>query len=280
MSNPPILVCGDEMLDEYVWGEVERISPEAPVPIVKVTKKDLPRRGAMGNVVTNIEALGHEAYSVSPATRCRKLRIIARNQHVLRVDFEDTPTGAELENLGFYFERFLRDPCDIVLFSDYAKGALRDVATLIQQALEADKIILVDPKGYDYTRYNGAHLIKPNLDELRAVTGGWTSEEQLTTKVHNLREQFCISKVLLTRAGEGMTLFSDAGHYHVPSVAQEVYDVTGAGDTTIATLAVCLNEQFSWEEAVTFANKAAGITVRHLGAYAPTRKEVFGNDSA
>ena len=265
------------MWDEYIWGEVERISPEAPVPIVRVLRKET-RQGAACNVIANIVALSHHTHSIYPPTQCRKLRIIARNQHVLRVDFEEAPTNGELENLAFYFTERLAEPCDIVLFSDYAKGALRDIAKLIPQALAAGKLVLVDPKGVDYTRYKGAALIKPNVQELQAVVGGWTSESHLAEKVSNLRTELNFSKLLLTRAAAGMTLFQDSGPFHVPTAAREVYDVTGAGDTTIATLAVCLNEGHSWEDAVRYANKAAGITCMHLGAYAPTRKEVFGND--
>lgn len=271
----PILVCGDSMWDEYWWGDVERISPEAPVPVAKINKTEV-KHGAASNVIANIEALEHETYKVFCRSRCHKIRVLARGHQLLRVDFDKTPSEAEVAEMENEFVERLTDPCKIILFSDYGKGALIHIQDLIKYATAAGKTVLVDPKGHDYTRYTGAFLIKPNVEELKAVIGGWTTEAQLREKVTALRQATTIKYILLTRAKDGMTLFGEEA-YHVPSVAQEVFDVTGAGDTAIATIAVCLNEELPMQTAVLFATRAASITCQHIGAYAPLREEVFND---
>lgn len=281
----PILVVGDAMWDHYWIGDVTRISPEAPVVVVNV-QNDERRHGAAANVVRNILALGGETSSSFCTTQCRKYRIIGKNQQIVRVDFDESPTEKEIEELEWFFDEHLglnphslpEPDCDTVVFSDYGKGALKNVGRLIGKARSKGLLVLVDPKGHDYMKYAGANLIKPNLDELRHMVGGWSNEEQLVWKVNQLRGEAKIDRVLLTRAAEGMSLYDDSGVHHFPSVAQEVFDVTGAGDTTIATMAVCLNMGMDWMEAVKYANKAAGLVCRKVGAATATREEVFGTD--
>lgn len=275
MPTKPILVCGDSMWDEYIWGEVERISPEAPVPVVRVVKEEL-KSGAANNVIANIVALGGRTHNVTHVG-CRKLRIIARNQHICRVDFDNFEPITEkiLRELGVYFLDRL-DDCDVVVFSDYAKGALQNIQKWLEAA--SSKLTLVDPKGIDYAKYKGATLIKPNTAELQAAVGGWRDETHLWEKTRALLAEHSIRYMLLTRASHGASLMNQEEKIDFPSHSAEVYDVTGAGDTVIATLAHCLNENMPMHKSVQYAIKAAGITVCHLGAYAPTAKEVFSND--
>lgn len=270
----PILVVGDAMLDHYWIGDVNRISPEAPVPIINVTH-DETRQGAAANVVANIIALGGETLYSFCKTQCRKYRIMGKNQQIVRADFDAAPPAHEIDEMEGYFNDRLPD-CDIVVFSDYGKGAFRNVTSLVNRAKEAGKMVLIDPKGYKYRKYAGADLVKPNLDEIRQFVGGWDNEDELEHKVNHARREARIGRILLTRAGDGMSLYDDSGVHHFPSVAQEVFDVTGAGDTAIATLAVCLNMGMDWMEAVKYANKAAGIVCGRVGTATATKEEVFG----
>src|SRR3990167_6406780 len=232
-SLKPILVCGDSMIDEYWWGDVDRISPEAPVPVVLVKKQE-DRFGAADNVAANIQALGGEAYTAVCATS-RKIRLVARHQQVARIDFDFEPRGLPSMEATF---RSALPKCDIVVFSDYGKGTLVHIETLINEAKSLGKIVLVDPKGYDYSKYAGADCVKPNLDEIRHVVGGWGSEEQLAAKIKLLMGKTYIERILLTLGPEGMSLYDEAGVTHYAARAKDVYDVTGAGDTAIAALAV------------------------------------------
>lgn len=274
MNSPkPILVCGDAMWDHYWSGDVTRISPEAPVPVVSVIHKEM-RSGAAGNVQANIAAMGGKTH----AATCRtsdKYRITGRNQQIVRVDFDEAPTAEAVGKMEFFFRERLPD-CDIVVFSDYGKGSLIHVQKLISEAKAAGKLVLVDPKGYDYTKYAGADLIKPNLDELRQVVGGWGSSEQLAAKAKFLMTECKISRILLTQAAEGMTLFAGAEIRHFPSQAREVFDVTGAGDTAIAALAVGMSLDLSWRQSTELAVKASGIVVGKFGTAVCTKEELFG----
>lgn len=261
------------MVDEYWYGDVDRISPEAPVPVVRVIRKEL-RAGAAANVHANCVSLGcHEVYSATLET-ARKIRVVGKSQQVVRIDFDEEPLEEDVANLERRFKKFLLK-VSIVLFSDYSKGSLTDVQSLIQQAKAAGKTVLVDPKGHDYTRYEGADLIKPNISEMREMVGGWRDVAQMNEKALSLRSAAKVGAILLTRAAEGMTLYEATGTLAIPSTAQEVYDVTGAGDTAIAALAVALWKGGSLSSAAWYANKAAGIAVSHFGTVAVKEEEVF-----
>lgn len=261
------------MVDEYWHGDVARISPEAPVPVVRVIRQES-RKGAADNVVSNCEAMGVDVLEAT-CFASRKIRVVARSQQVTRIDFDDHVSEHAIKRMEESFYEGL-EYAGVVIFSDYGKGALVNVKNLIARAKSERKTVLVDPKGHDYTRYSGADLVKPNLDEMRVVLGGWSDESQLEKKVRALMSETGIERVLLTRAAEGMTLFSIEGVYSVPAAVREVYDVTGAGDTAIAALAVALTRGFDWREAVGIANKAAGIVVQKFGTAVATEKEVFG----
>ncbi|CAG9268525.1 D-glycero-beta-D-manno-heptose-7-phosphate kinase [Paraburkholderia caribensis] len=296
-----VLVVGDVMLDRYWFGDVNRISPEAPVPVVLVQKQE-DRLGGAANVARNAAALGAQAGLLcvvghdEPGERVVqllddsgvapylerdpelpttiKLRVLSRQQQLLRVDFEKAPAHeALLAGLARYDA--LLPTHDVILMSDYAKGGLTHVTQMIAKARAAGKPVLVDPKGDDWERYRGATLITPNRAELREVVGQWKSEADLHARVAKLRAELDLKALLLTRSEEGMTLFSDEGVLHAAAVAREVYDVSGAGDTVIATLAVMLGAGLPLDEAVSLANRAAGIVVAKLGTATVDYDELF-----
>ena len=295
-----ILVVGDVMLDRYWFGDSERISPEAPVPIVQVAKID-ERLGGAANVARNVAALGAKTSLLGiigedeAGTRVRelllasgvdsqleqdakvpttvKLRVIARQQQLIRLDFEEAPSAAALKYKLARFESLLT-AVDAVILSDYGKGTLDQVATMILQARAQQKIILVDPKGSDFERYRGATVITPNRGELRQVIGKWASEDELTERAQALRRALEIQALLLTRSEDGMSLYTDAGVSHVRAQAREVFDVSGAGDTVIATLAVALAAAWPLERAMALANRAGGIVVGKLGTATVTSEEL------
>ncbi len=301
-ADARILVVGDVMLDRYWFGDVERISPEAPVPVVRVTRTE-ERPGGAANVARNCAALGAQARLLSvigedepglhlaeliEASSIKanlhrdasmhttvKLRVIGRQQQLLRIDFETPPSSEILASKLADFELALPE-CDAVILSDYGKGGLEHISTMIRLAKAAGKRVLVDPKGDDYARYRGADLVTPNLAELREVVGTWKDESDLTARVDKLRADLGIGGLLLTRSEQGMTLFDASGPMHVPAQAREVYDVSGAGDTVIAALAVMLAAGAPLAEAVRIANRAAGIVVGKLGTAVATREELFG----
>jgi rfaE bifunctional protein kinase chain/domain len=299
-SKTRILVVGDVMLDRYWFGDTNRISPEAPVPVVQVTGSD-ERLGGAGNVVRNVAALGAKTTILGvigddePGSRVSKLlkssgvdnqleidakapttvklRVIGRQQQLIRLDFEEAPSETVLAHKLERFEKLLGDT-DVVILSDYGKGALGQVAQMIKQARAQNKIVLVDPKGGDYEKYSGAHVLTPNRSELCQVVGKWTSEEDLTCRAQDLRKSLSLQALLLTRSEEGMSLYTDAGVSHVKAQAREVYDVSGAGDTVIATLAVALASKWSLERAMALANRAGGIVVGKLGTATVTSEEL------
>ena len=286
-----ILVVGDVMLDRYWFGDVSRISPEAPVPVVKVEKSE-ERPGGAANVARNIAALGAQAALLSVVgadeagqalarllaasaidaslhedpqlNTTVKLRVLGRQQQLLRIDFENWPAHEVLQAKLAEFQQRIGQ-CDVVILSDYGKGGLTHIAELIRIARAHGKPVLVDPKGDDYARYAGASVITPNRAELREVVGRWTSEDDLAARVARLRGELSLDALLLTRSEEGMTLFAADGATHEPAQAREVYDVSGAGDTVIATLAVMLASGRSLAEAMRWANRAAGVVVGKLG---------------
>jgi len=292
LEKARILVVGDVMLDRYWFGEVSRISPEAPVPIVKIERTE-ERPGGAANVARNAAALGADVALLSvigedeaggtleqliedagiSASLHRdgsiattvKLRVIGRRQQLLRVDFETSPSHEVLLDKLADYRRMIADR-DIVILSDYGKGGLTHIAQMIEIARALDKTVLVDPKGDDYSRYRGATLVTPNLAELREVIGKWQDEDDLTARAQALRERLGLRGLLVTRSEEGMTLYEAGRVRHEPARAREVFDVSGAGDTVIATLAVMLGAGMSMDDAVNLANEAAGIVVGKLGA--------------
>jgi len=299
-SGARILVVGDVMLDRYWFGEVERISPEAPVPVLKIERVE-ERPGGAANVARNCAALGarvallsvvgadeagqalarllassgidaslHEDGQLSTTV---KLRAVARQQQLLRIDFENWPTHEVLRaKLAEYAARLPQ--CDVVVLSDYGKGGLTHIGEMIGQARALGKAVLVDPKGDDYRRYAGATLITPNRSELRQVIGRWRDEDDLLAKAQQLRAELNLSALLLTRSEEGMTLFAEQGAVTEAAQAREVYDVSGAGDTVIATMAVMLASGVDMVTAMRLANRAAGIVVGKLGTAVVTREEL------
>ena len=299
-SKTRLLVVGDVMLDRYWFGDTNRISPEAPVPVVQVGKID-ERLGGAANVARNVAALGAKTTILGvigddeagrrvnellkssgvdsqlevdvKVPTIVKLRVIARQQQLIRLDFEEVPSETALAHKLERFEKSLGD-ADVVILSDYGKGALGQVALMIEQARAKNKVILVDPKGEDYEKYRGATVLTPNRSELRQVVGQWTSEEDLTRRAQDLRKSLNLQALLLTRSEDGMSLFTDAGVSHVKAQAREVFDVSGAGDTVIATLAVALASQWPLEKAMALANRAGGIVVGKLGTATVTSEEL------
>jgi rfaE bifunctional protein kinase chain/domain len=264
-----VLVVGDAVLDRYWFGDVRRISPEAPVPVVRMLRVE-ERAGAAENVARNIKSLGGECDTLfSDSERIVKLRVIASQQQVCRVDFDHPQKPVQQD-------RFLKSlgDCGLVVFSDYGKGALSEVSNLIWLAKQAGKKVLVDPKGYDFEKYSGADVLKPNLDEMRSMVGGWKSEADLEVKAQRLIREAKIGALLLTRASEGMSIYTLDATHHMPAAAREVYDVTGAGDTAIAALAVFMSEGKSLEESCALANKASGIACGKFGTSTVTRDEL------
>ena len=293
-----LLVVGDVMLDRYWFGEVSRISPEAPVPVVKVEHQE-ERLGGAANVARNAASLGATTALLSvvgddDAGRSLarlleegqidaglhidrdidtivKLRVIGRQQQLLRIDFETPPSHEILQAKLVDFERRVVD-ADVVILSDYGKGGLTHISEMIRIARAHAKPVLVDPKGDEWGKYAGATVITPNRSELKQVVGSWRSEEELAAgKARKLRGELGLEALLVTRSEEGMTLFADEDHHHAAQ-AREVFDASGAGDTVIATLAVMIAVGADWAEAIRVANIAAGIVVGKLGMVVVNRQ--------
>jgi D-glycero-beta-D-manno-heptose-7-phosphate kinase len=302
LARARVLVVGDAMLDRYWFGAVERISPEAPVPVVRVNREE-ERLGGAANVALNVKMLGAQATLLTvvgddePARKLRsllerdgvatvlgrdpqlytivKLRVIGRSQQLLRIDFENQPDHEVLAGMLADYERAL-GAHDAVLFSDYGKGGLTHLPRMIEMARGAGKPVLVDPKGRDYSRYAGATVITPNRAELAQVIGDWGSEAELEREAEALRQRLDLQALLLTRSDEGMSLFDAAGHVRVQAEAREVFDVTGAGDTVIATLAALLACGLDLREAMPLANRAGAIVVGKFGTASVSYEELFG----
>ena len=296
-----MLVVGDVMLDRYWFGEVSRISPEAPVPVVLVASEEQ-RLGGAANVAWNCKMLGARTRLLSVVGRdeagdklekllkqegvaaslhrdrsldtTQKLRVIGRKQQLLRIDFEKPPSTEVLAAKLEEFRNALPE-CDLVILSDYGKGGLEHIEDMIRAARKARKRVLVDPKGDDYARYKGCSVITPNAAELREVVGAWKSEKDLVQRAQALRAKLGLEALLLTRGEEGMTLFSKNRTRTIKAEARDVFDVTGAGDTVIAALGVMLAAGAALESAVRIANRAAGIVVGKLGTAAATPEELF-----
>lgn len=297
-----MLVVGDVMLDRYWYGDVSRISPEAPVPVVKFIRSE-ERPGGAANVARNAAALGARVTLLSVVGRDEagrrlqallrkekittrlhhdrtidttvKLRLVGPRQHqLLRVDFDIEPSHEILRSKLSDYARIIAG-CDAVILSDYGKGGLTHITRMIDLARRHRKPVLIDPKGDDFTRYQGATLITPNLAEFRAVAGDWKGERELTERAQRLRRTLKAEALLVTRGEDGMTLFGRGGRLHVPVQAREVSDVTGAGDTVIATLAVMLAAGSDMPDAVRTANRAAGIVVGKFGTAVVSPRELF-----
>ncbi|WP_082717237.1 MULTISPECIES: D-glycero-beta-D-manno-heptose-7-phosphate kinase [Burkholderia] len=290
-SSAKVLVAGDVMLDRYWFGDTRRISPEAPVPVVLVRDVRTTPGGA-ANVAVNVANLGAKTMIMSVVgadaagddlvellqksnIRCGfhrdsrfqttiKLRLLARGQQVVRADFEERPDHELLLPLISSFEAAL-DGYSVVVFSDYGKGGLAHLRTMMQMARKQGKIVLVDPKGADYSPYEGATLLTPNREEFAMVVGTPSSEADFESKAFALRDRLGFKALLVTRSEEGMSLFIDDRHIRIPAQAREVYDVSGAGDTVIATMAVALGAGCGMEDAAHVANRAAGIVVGKVG---------------
>ncbi|SAK84418.1 rfaE bifunctional protein [Caballeronia calidae] len=291
-SQARVLVVGDVMLDRYWHGPALRLSPEAPVPVVHVQMEET-RIGGAGNVALNAAVLGAhtrllglagqdaqadqlEQMLIAGGVEClvqrvegsrtiTKLRILSRHQQLIRADFEDPFLNWNFAELLLAFERQLSD-VDVVILSDYSKGALRRSADLIVAARKAGKPVIVDPKGTDFERYRGATVITPNLSEFEAVVGRCENEADIERKGEALRDTLDLEAVLVTRSENGMTLLArNHAPLHLPTRAREVYDVTGAGDTVVATLSAALGAGVSLPECVALANVAAGVVVTKLG---------------
>jgi rfaE bifunctional protein kinase chain/domain len=296
-----VLVVGDVMLDRYWFGDVSRISPEAPVPVVRFRRQE-ERLGGAANVAGNCAALGArtQLLSVTGADEAGdrlaalakdagirallhrdaktpttvKLRVLSKQQ-LLRIDFETPPSSEVLASKLADFKAAL-PACDVVILSDYGKGGLTHIARMIGLARAAGKRVLVDPKGDDWSRYKGAHLVTPNRKELADVVGSWQGEADLERRAGRLRARLGLDALLLTRGDEGMSLYARGRPLHVRAEAREVFDVSGAGDTVIATLATMLASGVRLERAVRIANRAGAIKVAKLGTAVVTRKELFG----
>lgn len=301
LEKTHVLVVGDVMLDRYWYGSVDRISPEAPVPVVRVSREE-ERMGGAANVANNIVSLGARASLLSVVgddeashklealvaqtgiapyfgrddelKTTVKLRVIGRQQQLLRLDFENTPKNEILASQSSRFSSLL-DSHQAVLFSDYGKGGLTHVSRMIDQARKAGKTVLIDPKGSDYSRYRNASVITPNRAELQQVIGAWHSDSELQDKAQALREHLQLEALLLTRSEDGMTLFDAQGSLHVNAQAREVFDVTGAGDTVIATLAALVGAGMALRDALPWANRSAGIVVGKFGTATVSYSELF-----
>ena len=300
-SRTRVLVAGDVMLDRYWFGDVSRISPEAPVPVVHV-KRTEERPGGAANVARNITALSggctllsvvgndeaartlgtlleadgvkaslHRDASLSTTV---KLRVIGQQQQLLRIDFERAPSHEVLAAKLDEYERLL-DEAHAVVLSDYGKGSLERVQEMIVLARRHKKPVLVDPKGWDYERYRGATLLTPNRGEFREVAGRWSDEADLARRAQKLRADLELDALMVTRSEEGMSLFTASESYHQPTQAREVFDVSGAGDTVIGVLALMVAAGADLHDAMRVANHAAGIVVGKLGTAVVHRDELL-----
>nr|WP_095497246.1 bifunctional D-glycero-beta-D-manno-heptose-7-phosphate kinase/D-glycero-beta-D-manno-heptose 1-phosphate adenylyltransferase HldE [Paraferrimonas haliotis] len=287
-----VLVLGDVMLDRYWVGPTSRISPEAPVPVVKVEQLD-DRPGGAANVAFNVATLGGQAnlaglvgkddaakalavgiealgvntalMAVDSAPTITKLRVLSRNQQLLRLDFEQEFVEQDSQALMAHWADKLTD-VKVLVLSDYAKGTLAAPQALIAAAKSQQVAVVVDPKGHDFSRYQGATVLTPNMSEFEGVVGKVIDEQDLIEKGERLMEQLQLSALLITRSEHGMTLLQQGqDSYHIPTQAKEVYDVTGAGDTVVATLASSLAAGSSLKDACMLANVAAGVVVAKVG---------------
>jgi rfaE bifunctional protein kinase chain/domain len=302
LATARVLVVGDAMLDRYWHGAVERISPEAPVPVVRVTREE-ERLGGAANVACNVVALGAQASLLTvvgedeashrleallarsgvsahlgrdPELKTTvKLRVIGRHQQLLRMDFEDQPNHEALASQTAVFSG-MAPAHGAVLFSDYGKGGLAHIGNMIDRARAAGKPVLVDPKGSDYSRYRNASVITPNRAELQQAAGAWRDDAELRDRAEGLRERLNLGAVLVTLGEHGMVLFEKGQEpLHASAQARDVFDVTGAGDTVIATMAALMAAGLQARDAMPYANRAGGLVVGKFGTASITYEELF-----
>ncbi|NQZ80710.1 MAG: bifunctional D-glycero-beta-D-manno-heptose-7-phosphate kinase/D-glycero-beta-D-manno-heptose 1-phosphate adenylyltransferase HldE [Colwellia sp.] len=301
-NQASVLVVGDIMLDRYWYGPTQRISPEAPVPIVKINQHE-DRPGGAANVALNIASIGGkvsllgitgedeaattlQTHLQAMQINCKfdkhpqiptitKLRVLSRHQQLIRLDFEESFSDVDKSSLFSATAKLISDH-DVLLLSDYDKGTLSDVQSLIKEANKQNTPVLVDPKGSDFNRYKGATLITPNLSEFEAVVGECKTESELVEKGQKLLEELELQAMLITRSEQGMTLLrKNHQEFHLPTQAKEVYDVTGAGDTVIATLALAIAADADYAQASALANIAAGIVVGKIGTSTVSEAEIL-----
>ena len=299
-SKVRILVAGDLMLDQYWFGPTSRISPEAPVPVVKVTRTTA-RAGGAANVATNLAGLGalttlagvvgddpngshltellnelgieSDLYK-SMCPTITKLRVLSRNQQLIRLDTEDNYSSADAEALAVIVGRHLVQQ-DVCVLSDYAKGSLADTPALVQLCRQHDVPVLADPKGVDFSVYKGVTVLTPNLAEFEAVVGESANDDELIAKAQTLRDKLDIQYLVITLSERGMMIVSDDDQPEMlPAKAREVFDVTGAGDTVIATLAAGLGAGLSISQSAALANLAASLVVAKIGVASVTPAEL------
>ncbi len=302
-SRVRVLVAGDVMLDRYWFGDVHRISPEAPVPVVQVQRTE-ERPGGAANVARNITALDGRCQLLAvvgedeaarrleelvredrieaslhrdPAfSTTVKLRVVGHQQQLLRIDFEKAPSHEVLAAKLDEFERLV-GTADAVVLSDYGKGGLEHVQEMIRIARRGGKPVLVDPKGWDYSRYRGATLLTPNRAEFREIAGRWSDEADLERRARKLRADLELDALIVTRSEEGMSLFTAGEIHHEHTRAREVYDVSGAGDTVIGVLSLMVAAGANLHDAMRVANHAAGIVVGKLGTAVVHREELLAS---
>ena len=303
LKRGKILVIGDIILDEYLKGSVSRVSPEAPVPVLKPEGREL-RLGGASNVAANVKALGSKVELVgvvgrdetgkelrsllkdasiksslpsSDKTTIHKLRLLAGQQQLLRLDIEQNFDRKEWFSIKKFFSKKLKN-FGAVIVSDYGKGTLHDVPFIIQQAKKRDIPVFIDPKGNNFNKYKGAYIITPNYLEFSTEVGGVKNEQDLNTKAKNMIKKLSLQGLLITRGQEGMTLFEKEGskvnRSDFPTVARDVFDVSGAGDTVIASLAAAQSSGMTLEDSVKLANAAAGIVVGKSGTASPSLLEL------
>ena len=300
-SKARVLVIGDIMLDKYWSGSVNRISPEGPIPVAHINDC-LDKIGGAGNVALNLLSLGakthligmigkdiegknlksalkkskigHDLIETNQAPTITKLRVIGQNQQLIRLDFEKSYINIDKSELIKTYKKLIKG-FDIILISDYAKGTLSNTQDLINIAKKAKKLTFIDPKGNDFTKYTGATLIKPNLKEFETIVGKCADQNDLIKKAKKLQKQLDVEYLMITQGAKGMTLISKNKIIaHEQAHAKEVYDVTGAGDTVIATLTAAISHGYKIKQAMNFSNMAASCVVQKLGAATVTPKEL------
>ena len=302
LKNKTILVIGDIILDEYIFGEVKRISPEAPVPILNALNTDY-RLGGAANVALNCKSLGCNVDLISVTGRdkegkilidklkeknincfieisdkfktIKKTRLISNYQQILRVDEEKAPAQLNVKMFNTFIERV--SVSDVIVFSDYDKGILKNLPDLIEQVRMLNKLSLVDPKGYDPSKFKGADIITPNLKEIDQLIGHYDNENEFKIRILNLMKENNIKNIVLTKGRDGISLYQ-LGHEAVINFQEntsEVFDVTGAGDTVISVLSVLLSMNYSLKNACKIANKAGGIIVQKFGTTSIKFEELF-----
>ena len=312
LSKSKILVFGDVMLDRYVSGSVDRVSPEAPVPVFKPIKEEI-RLGGAANVALNLSSLGSKVSLIgitgkdssskqisnlikenkiknelvhSSLPTITKLRLLSSKQQLLRVDNEEEFTKNDWQSAKRRFDKSIGlSSSNLLIISDYGKGTLQDIPALIKKAKKLNKMVLVDPKGNNFSKYKGADIITPNFSEFIGEVGPVGSEREISSKAKSLIKSLNLGALLVTRGSEGMTLFkkekNKIDRSNFPTQAKEVFDVSGAGDTVIASLAAALSAGFDISSAVKLANVAAGIVVGKSGtatAYLSEIEPHFADD--